>query len=311
MSRFALKMKQVLRKKLSTCVRKLCSCEVGMKQVFLSVDPLVEQTKDSYGYCYQNPIQLVDKNGAIPTPAEAARMAAHVYGDKHDDILTGGWKVSNTTFGLSKNDLVNSATGLKSQIYERTVKGKTEYTYATAGTEANWKDIKANLGQPTSFSDQYEKSASNATTISDKLKRTGEELTFTGHSLGGGEAALNALVTDRSAITFNAAGVGYLMKDINYGRDVAGKSESKINAYIMATDPLNLLQDASPIMPNVNGNRNYLVPTDFSSAINGHSMDNVLKNFGVNPSSLPVKNGQLKPFKPVNPSANTNTQNCY
>lgn len=49
----------------------------------------------------------------------------------------------------------------------------------------------------------------------------------------------------------------------------------------MATDPLNTAQDLSPIMPNVNGNRNYLVPTDGSSIYNGHSMNNVLKNFGV------------------------------
>ncbi|MBF00215.1 TIGR02594 family protein [Flavobacterium coralii] len=31
--------------------------------IFISVDPLVEQTRDAYGYCYQNPINLVDPTG--------------------------------------------------------------------------------------------------------------------------------------------------------------------------------------------------------------------------------------------------------
>lgn len=45
----------------------------------------------------------------------------------------------------------------------------------------------------------------NARTISGDLK--GSELTFVGHSLGGGEAAANAEATGRDAITFNAAGL--------------------------------------------------------------------------------------------------------
>lgn len=31
--------------------------------IFVSVDPLAEQTMDAYGYCYQNPINLVDPDG--------------------------------------------------------------------------------------------------------------------------------------------------------------------------------------------------------------------------------------------------------
>lgn len=41
----------------------------------------------------------------------------------------------------------------------------------------------------------------------DSIQKENKELTFIGHSLGGGEAALSALVTDRKAITFNAAGL--------------------------------------------------------------------------------------------------------
>jgi RHS repeat-associated protein len=31
--------------------------------IFISVDPMVEKTRDTYGYCYQNPINLVDPDG--------------------------------------------------------------------------------------------------------------------------------------------------------------------------------------------------------------------------------------------------------
>lgn len=48
-------------------------------------------------------------------------------------------------------------------------------------------------------------------------------------------------------------------------------------------DPLNKLQNSSPIMPDVNGNRNYLLPKDLPSTYNGHSIDNIIKNFEVNP----------------------------
>lgn len=248
---------------------------------WMNVDPLAEKYPgvNPYVYCLGNPVRFVDLDGREPTPAEAARMAAHVYGDKKNGILTGGWKVSGRDFGLTKQDLNNSSTGLKSQVYERTIKGKTEYTYATAGTEASWKDVGADVKQPLGLSQQYASAADNAEKISLALGKT--ELTFTGHSLGGGEAALNGLLTDRKAITFNAAGVSDITKVVEGNWKTPFKSESNIEAYIMATDPLNKAQDLSPIMPNVNGNRNYLIPTDASSIYNGHSMNNVLKNFGV------------------------------
>jgi len=40
---------------------------------------------------------------------------------------------------------------------------------------------------------------------------------------------------------------------------------------------------AVPAVPDVNGKRYYLYPMDISSVINGHSIDNIIKNFGVNP----------------------------
>lgn len=48
------------------------------------MDPLVEKYSNISGFCYvkDNPLKFVDFKGEEPTASEAARMAAHVYGDK-------------------------------------------------------------------------------------------------------------------------------------------------------------------------------------------------------------------------------------
>lgn len=99
--------------------------------------------------------------------------------------------------------------------------------------------------------------------------------------------------TPKEAITFNAAGVGIATKYLNGknnsdmqgwfgGFTAAFRTEGKINAYIMRTDPLNNAQSNSFLMPDVNGKRHYIMPTTAGSIYNGHSMDNMLKEFGIN-----------------------------
>ena len=247
-----------------------------MASIWYGMDPLVEKYSNISGFCYvkDNPLKFVDFKGEEPTASEAARMAAHVYGDKKN-ILINGWKVSNKSFGAIK--LVNSKSGLNSAVYERTTNGKTEYAYVFAGTDmSEYNDVKADVKQAYGFgSRQYDNAVLNASVISKKLKESDSELTFVGHSLGGGEAALCALVTNRKAITFNAAG---LHKSILVRFRVNNKSQSGITAYILKTDPLDFVQRKLNL-PTANGNHIYLNPVDFPSKINGHSINNILKNF--------------------------------
>jgi RHS repeat-associated protein len=260
--------------------------------LFYSVDPATEMTMTPYQFSYQNPIKYTDPTGMVPegppTKEEAAAMSAHVYGDKKDDILIGGWKVSNRNFGKGVK-LNDEETGLKSQIYERTVDGKTEYTYATAGTEDIKKDGVADVLQAFGASKQHSQSAKNAIEIHNQLKATGEELTFTGHSLGGGLAALNSNLTRNKAITFNAAGVGKLTKYNEGGIIAALRTEGLIKAYIMTTDPLNIVQNNNTLlspgyfMPDVNGKRHYIKATHASSKYNGHSINTILREFKIDP----------------------------
>ena len=259
---------------------------------FSTVDPMCGGTPwlSPYACCAGNPVMYTDPSGAIPSPAEAACMAAHIYGDMEDDILIGGWEKTKDNLGLA----LDNSKGLKSAIYARKDKdgNALEYAYVMAGTELEFEDIAADALQVFGLSGQYDNALNNANRIIEYINYIGgSELTYVGHSMGGGQAALNSIVTDRNAVTFNAAGLSPATL-LRY--NVLTESQSTIDAYIMMTDPLNILQDACRFKPGlglypVNGNRSYLIPTDISSLVKGHSIDSVLKSFGVDPQKYKIK----------------------
>ena len=172
--------------------------------LWLGVDPLASKYPgvSPYVFCFSNPTNFIDYNGEYPSDDEAAAMALDVYGDE-DVKLLGGWKVSERKFDIPYHIPKN---GFKSQLYERTIDGVTEYAYVFAGTDGlDIKDWKQNALQLIGLSGQYRQAKKNADYISGQLLDT--ELTFVGHSLGGGLATVSALATGRSAITFNTATV--------------------------------------------------------------------------------------------------------
>ena len=229
--------------------------------LWYGVDPQIEKMpKDgSYSYCFGNPIKLIDPNGERPTEEEAARISAHVYGTEKV-TLTGGWHLSKYNKTISGITLRDEKSGFKSAIYERTYKGKTEYVYATAGTDfTEMNDWKNNIKQIIGKSEQYDISMRNAEKISQVIGNS--ELTFTGHSLGGGLAAANAYKTGRSAMTFNAAWVSPFT--------IFNRKFPRIDAYINWQDELHKVQRAVGLradgFPHYRFNRR---------AILGHSIQN-------------------------------------
>src|SRR5690606_1455096 len=86
--------------------------------------------------------------------------------------------------------------------------------------------------------------------------------------------------TGGSAITFNAAGLSpaSLIKYSDFSKWSGGK-RPQVDAYITTEDPLNNLQNNS-ILPDVNGTRHY----EKGVLGNGHSIDNFLRIYGINPS---------------------------
>ena len=144
-----------------------------------------------------NPMIVIDPTGGYPTPLEAALMAAFIYGNSNITLI-GGWKLSKITSYNRDSD-----SGLKASLFERKKEnGDTEYAYVYAGS-VELIDWENNGKQPFGVSLQY----AQALEVSDKLSifLKQKELTFIGHSLGGGLANYSSLATRRRSIAFDPA----------------------------------------------------------------------------------------------------------
>lgn len=125
-----------------------------------------------------------------------------------------GCRIADTqdhVFNFIKPRLKSLDNGFYSVLYVKEFdSGKKRYYYCTCGTNfSSIIDWKNNISQgATGLSSQYTMSVQNAQMLNDAIGS--DELIFIGHSLGGGLASNNAIVTGRKAITFNAAGLNPL-----------------------------------------------------------------------------------------------------
>ena len=224
---------------------------------WFSIDPVFQPWQSPYCSMDGNPIMLNDLKGNKPKPKEAALIAKHVYGGMKDSKLKGGWKPSGSI--SSKTDYIEGdENGLKGRLYERTKKGVTEYVYAYAGTEDLLVDGVTDLTQIVGFSKQYDKAYGIAKDLSIVLGS--QELTFVGHSLGGGLANYSALATDNASVTFNPAWISLasLCK-----KNLQNKSDEKLTNYVVFGEILDASQRAiyfNSITPIIKprGKTNYL-----------------------------------------------------
>ena len=220
-------------------------------------------------------VVLNEGAGEFNLVSDYARIAAHVYGNRKDTILSKQWTyLGNRYHNLQLDD---EKSGLQAALYCK--KGDTpQYVYAIAGTRgSDIKDWKANAGQLIGYSDQYERACEIASKLSDRMGIS--RLVMVGHSKGGGQAAYCALRTGCDAITFNPAGLGlskFKQKRIGNPR---------INSYVMIKDPLNMMQLLAQLMSvdiTADGSVHYLKNDKNSPISEWHGIDGFLRLGGMN-----------------------------
>ena len=184
------------------------------------------------------------------------------------------WRISKKADGL--NLAGNTGNGYKAMLFEK-INPDTdevlEYCYAYAGTDLALNDILEDLLQLPGISTQYRMAAKNAEKLDEFCGDT--ELTFVGHSMGGGEAAVASMKTGRAAITYNAASVTDFTKaTLNLWRkgditNVVAAGSTKLFGYTVGGDPLTNFQD------NIGGpadGKRISIPIGFMDPITSHKI---------------------------------------
>ena len=147
---------------------------------------------------------IKSKEELPPITKDYALIAQAVYDP--DQKTAGEWsRLSDEKLkklDIEPDSLQDSKSNFKAGIYENK---KGDLVVAFAGTE-NLKDWKTNLKQGVGLNDrQYDLAQRVGNEIREKL--ADKNVVLTGHSLGGGLAATASAVSERKAVTFNAAGV--------------------------------------------------------------------------------------------------------
>ncbi len=163
--------------------------------------------------------------------------------------------VDPATLGLSPTRF--SDNGFDAQLYFDPVGQR--HVLSFRGTDGVGDDWTTNFAQARG---QYARQYDLAQELAQDLERNAnvQNLTFTGHSLGGGLATIAALATQRQASIFNAAAV-QPQTATNYGLDFEyANSDSYINHVHTRSDPLTRVQnladdvDYSPTSRDAHGN---------------------------------------------------------
>lgn len=128
-------------------------------------------------------------------------------------------------------------TGYKSGLYTREVDGVTEYTMVNMGTipgtgKKNRDSMSENFEQPFGGSEHMDLSLKRAEKLNTELGPDAD-LTFVGHSKGGGEAAANAVATNRDAYVFNPAAANLKAYGLNSKNYTAN-----MTAFVVKGDPV-------------------------------------------------------------------------
>lgn len=173
-----------------------------------------------------------------------ALMASDVYNAKA--VPPPGFREATASdlnaLRLTPSDLTSPNSTFMARVYVSGTGADAQYVVAFRGTQGN-SDWISNAKQAFGVSsDHYQK----ALAIGDAIARSGNQnVTLTGHSLGGGLASATAIASGQDAITFNAAGLSdTTIRNANQTRTNAGVANAgKVDAYFIRGEVLSGLQD--------------------------------------------------------------------
>ncbi len=171
---------------------------------FTSVDALGEKSQrvSHYIYALGNPVKFIDPYGLEPTDFEAAVMCGMSYHDDDYKYYVGNLKNTGWEEVDASSPLIEGYNFHGTLFMRQKEDGSYEFAYAYPGTNSV-KDGVDDITQLIGLSSRYSSTIRIATIISKRFNNF--DLTFLGHSLGGGEAAASSIKTGRPAITFNPA----------------------------------------------------------------------------------------------------------
>jgi RHS repeat-associated protein len=147
--------------------------------------------------------------GQLEQDIVIGKLAVASYADS--SVLPEGWSRVDAAglgrLGIDADDMSSERSGLSSSLYFNA--SRNEYVLAFRGTEpSSAKDWAHDASQAGGTgSSQYTGAMRLAESVNTQISRSGANLILTGHSLGGGLASAAAVITGRTAVTFNAAGL--------------------------------------------------------------------------------------------------------
>ncbi|EYF05451.1 type VI secretion system tip protein TssI/VgrG [Chondromyces apiculatus] len=234
--------------------------KVSADQVAIDGRPNVYFNRDAKRLRLEERLKLIEDarrkaEGMPPGPerdallAAASRLSRNNRAVENARLAADTYNTSGAPEGWERLETWESPSGFYAVAYRSQIDGRTVVAYR--GTEpATWQDwVHGNLTQGAGVpSPQYAQAASVARQAQ---ARYGNNLEFTGHSLGGGLAATGAMATGRRADTFNAAGINP-MSYLYYGLDRS--AAANVDNHTVDGEVLTTVQGV-PLVPDAVGNQ--------------------------------------------------------
>ena len=191
-----------------------------------------------------------------PTALDYAHLSRCAYADKKC-ALPEGWEqiapadLPDYEIFVSESIFNDGRSGFHAAIFYNQSMGEWVLGFEGTGSRRDWKTNVFQALAPELIDRQYLLAGILSRLLNEQVSRKGDNLTFTGHSLGGGLASMASMTTGKPATTFNAAG---LRKATALNGQYSGTSKQEIiqnwknqnnliDAYYVKGDELHDLQE--------------------------------------------------------------------